>query len=363
MTPLDPAEALEPGDAAWEGRAASFGRYAPARLLRLLLWGAAGLALALFASALFGGVPLRLGDALAGRGPDGAIFWSLRLPRVALGAIVGAALCASGAALQGLLQNPLADPFVLGVSGGAAAGGAVAVLAVDLLGLGERGILGLSPRVALGFAGALGSVAVVRALASRSGRLFGAAALLAGAVLNALAGALVLLAELALAPARAQELLFWLQGNLGYPPPALLWLAGIGALASCVLLALLAGRLELLSLGEEEAAQLGVDVRGTTRWVLAACALGVSAAVAVSGLIGFVGLLVPHLLQMRLGPDRRLVVPLSALWGAAFLVLADAAGRLTFLPLGFEPPVGALTALLGGPLFLWILRRELGGPA
>ncbi|MHB1845410.1 MAG: FecCD family ABC transporter permease [Deltaproteobacteria bacterium] len=336
------------------------GRYSPARLARLVALGTALLFAVILLAALFGGVRLQLADALSGQGPDGVVFWSLRLPRVLLGGLVGAALCAAGAALQGLLQNPLAVPFVLGVSGGAAAGGTLAVLAAELFGLRLAGRFGLSPRVAFGFLGALASVAIVRALASRGGRLVGAAALLAGAVLNALAGALVLLAELALAPAKSQELLLWLAGSLGYPAPSQLWATLACVLASVGALAALSGRLELLSLGEEEAAQLGVDAVATSRAALAACALGVSAAVAVSGLIGFVGLLVPHLLGLWLGPDRRLIVPLSALFGASFLIAADAAGRLCFLPLGIEAPVGALTALLGGPLFLWLLRAELG---
>jgi iron complex transport system permease protein len=200
---------------------------------------------------------------------------------------------------------------------------------------------------------------VVRSIGSRGGRLVGAAALLAGAVLNAVAGALVLLSQLALSPERAQQILLWLAGSLGYPPPSTLGIAATCVTLGCVGLCLLAGRIRLLALGNDEAAQLGVDVAGTVRWTLALASLVVAAAVAVSGLIGFVGLLVPHLLRLRLGPDQRLLLPASVFGGAIFLVLADAAGRLSFLPLGIEPPVGALTALLGGPLFLLMLRRSL----
>ncbi len=335
---------------------ALLGRFSRGRLALVVGLGLTALVLAIAAATVFGGVPLAWRQALSGAGPDAAILWDLRLPRVLLAALVGAGLCGAGAALQGLLANPLADPFVLGVSGGAAVGVTAAVLAVDLLGF--RGG-SLPPQIAFGFAGALLAAFAVRSLGSRGGRLVGAAALLAGAVLNAAAGALVLLAQLALSPDRAQQILWWLAGSLGYPAPATLALAAAGVLAGGAGLVLLAGRIRLLSLGEDEAAQLGVDVKGTVRWTLAACALAVASAVAVSGLIGFVGLLVPHLLRLRIGPDQRLLVPASILGGAAFLVLADAAGRLAFLPLGVEPPVGALTALLGGPLFLVLLRRGL----
>ncbi|MHB8417504.1 MAG: FecCD family ABC transporter permease [Myxococcales bacterium] len=337
------------------------GRFTPARLAGLVAAGTLLLLLVLAASALFGGVPLRLRDALAGVGPDGAIFWKLRLPRVLLGALVGAGLCATGTALQALLQNPLADPFVLGVSGGAAAGATVALFIGEILGgrLGALAGLGLSPQVACGFAGALLAAFLVRAIGSRSGRLVGGAALLAGAVLNAVAGALVLLAQLALSPQRAQQILLWLEGSLGYPDRTTLGLAALAIGIGCAGLLAFAGRIRLLALGPEEAAQLGVDVRSTVGWTLAFSALAVAASVAVAGLIGFVGLLVPHLLRLRLGPDQRLLIPASILGGAAFLAAADALGRLCFLPLHIEPPVGAITALLGGPVFLLLLRKSL----
>jgi iron complex transport system permease protein len=336
-------------------------RFTPARLATLVVAGTLLLALVLAAAALFGGVPLRLTDALANRGPDGAIFWRLRLPRVAVGALVGAGLCTTGTALQALLQNPLADPFVLGVSGGAAAGATLALFAGELFGarLGALAGLGLSPQVICGFGGALLAAFLVRSIGSRGGKLVGAAALLAGAVLNAVAGALVLLAQLALSPQRAQQILLWLEGSLGYPDGATLGLAALAIGVGCGGLCALAGRIRLLALGTDEAAQLGVDVRATVRWTLACSALAVSASVAVAGLIGFVGLLVPHLLRLRLGPDQRLLIPASILGGAAFLAAADALGRLSFLPLGIEPPVGAITALLGGPVFLLLLRRSL----
>jgi iron complex transport system permease protein len=345
-------------------------RYSPARLARLLLLGGVALVACVILSALFGGVPLHLSsghalDVLGGVGTDGRILWALRLPRIVLGAMVGAALCSSGAALQSLLQNPLADPFVLGVSGGAAVGGTLALLLGEWasahgLKIGEAGV---SFATVAGFAGALGAVGLVRLLAQRGGRVSAAAALLAGAVLNAVAGALVLLAELAVSPERAQQILLWLSGSLGYPSWSSLALGGLSIALGCGTLWLLAGKLRLIALGPDEAAQLGVNVPQTVRWALAAASLAVAASVALSGLIGFVGLLVPHLLRLWLGPDQRLLLPASVVFGAAFLVATDGLARVCFLPVGVEPPIGAVTALLGGPLFLWLLRRELQGPA
>lgn len=345
---------------------AELSRYSPARLGRLVLLGLATLCASAALSALFGGVPLRLsgqslGALLAGQGTEGRILMALRLPRIGLGALVGAALCASGAALQSLLQNPLADPFVLGVSGGAAVGSTAALLCGEWLashGL-EWSFGGTSFATVSGFLGAVGSVLLVRALAARGGRISAAAALLAGAVLNAVAGAMVLLAELAVSPERAQQILLWLSGSLGYPDWTALGFGGVAILVGCGVLCALAGRLRLIALGPDEAAQLGVDVAWTVRWALGAASLVVAAAVALSGLIGFVGLLVPHLLRAWIGPDQRLLLPASVLFGAAFLVAADGLARLCFLPVGVEPPVGAVTALFGGPLFLLLLRREL----
>ena len=335
------------------GPARPLGRYSPRRLVALLALAGAALAGVALVAALFGGVPLHVGAALANEGPDGTIFWTLRLPRVALGAIVGAGLCAAGSALQALLQNPLADPFVLGVSGGAAAGATAALLVGELLGarIGawSQGVLGFSPQIVFGFGGALISAFLVRSIGSRSGRLVGAAALLAGAVLNAVAGALVLLSQLALSPERAQQILLWLAGSLGYPPPSTLGVASLCVTTGCLGLCLLAGRIRLLALGNDEAAQLGVDVPGTVRWTLALSSLVVAAAVAVSGLIGFVGLLVPHLLRLRLGPDQRLLLPASVFGGAIFLIAADAVGRLAFLPARDRAPGGGADRTPGRP--------------
>jgi iron complex transport system permease protein len=331
------------------------GRYSRPRLLMVLASGVALIASCTLLSALFGGVPLDFSDLLHDQGSARTILFALRLPRIALAGLVGAALCASGAALQSLLQNPLADPFVLGVSGGAAVGGTVGLLLGEWLRLPGTA----SWAMPLGFASALGAAALVRSLATRGGRVSTSAALLAGAVLNSVAAGLVLLAQLAVSPERGQQILLWLSGSLGYPTPAALSLAAACIAIGCGGLWALAGRIRLLSLGAEEAQQLGVPVVSTVRWSFALAALIVAAAVALSGLIGFVGLLVPHVLRLWLGPDQRLLLPSATLFGAGFLIATDGLSRLCFLPLGVEPPVGAVTALLGGPMFLWLLRRQL----
>ena len=326
--------------------------------------GTLALLLALALSCALGAQPLSLGAALSGAGPDRAILLGLRLPRALLGAVVGVALSASGTALQALLRNPLAEPFVLGVSGGAALGGAVALLAGGLLGglWAPLQALAQAPPVAAGaVAGAAGATVLAFAVGRVGGRLVPEAALLVGIVFNAFAAALITVLKIAVAPEQAARLLYWLMGSVGYEPAgAILATAAVVLLAVGTLVALSA-RLNLLSLGDDEAASLGVEVGRVRAAVLLAASAATGAAVALSGMVGFVGLIVPHLVRRVLGPDHRILVPASALFGGAFLVLADAAARVAFLPLGSEPPVGALTALAGGPLFLWLLRRQERG--
>jgi len=274
----------------------------------------------------------------------------IRLPRVAVGALVGASLSVAGAVFQALLRNPLADPFVLGISGGAALGG-VAVLALGAtLGIGASAV----PLAA--FAGALGATVLLFGATGLRGRLAATTLLLTGVVFNAFASAaIVFLASLG-GMAEGTSIFLWLIGNLALVRTELLVpLAALCALGLALALPQ-ARSLNLLALGEESAEQLGVAVERAKRVLLLATALMVGAAVSVSGLIGFVGLIVPHALRLVLGPDHRLLVPASALAGAAFLVACDAAAR-SVLP-GRELPVGAITALAGGPLFLVLLRRQ-----
>jgi len=292
-----------------------------------------------------------LGELWSG-GEDAAsdIVLRVRLPRVLLAAVVGAALASAGALFQALLRNPLADPYVLGVSGGAAVGGILALSFGPALGWGAQAV----PPAA--FAGALVTTGVLYAVAGVRGSVSGTHLLLTGVVFNAFASAgIVFIASLA-GLSEGTSIFLWLIGSLSAvradaaPVVAVFLAAGL----ACALPLL--RDLNLLSLGEESAQQMGVSVGRVQRVLLLSTSLMVGAAVAVAGLVGFVGLIVPHLLRLRLGPDHRLLVPAAALGGAAFLVLCDTAARTLFG--GRELPVGAITALAGGPLFLYLLRRH-----
>jgi iron complex transport system permease protein len=277
------------------------------------------------------------------------VLFRARLPRVLLGGVVGGALAAAGAALQGLLGNALADPNLLGVSAGAAVAGVVALV------LGADPVSPIVPLAAFG--GALGTVASVVALARAHGRTSPHALLLVGVVCNALAAAAIMLVNALVSYTQAQGVLFWIMGALSTQSYALVAVAAGYALIGLAVLCRFAHALNLLSAGEESAAALGVDVERVRRGVFLAASLLVGAAVSVSGLINFVGLIVPHVLRLILGPDLRLLVPASFLGGAVFLVWADTVARTA---LGAsELPVGVVTALLGGPFFVYLLRRAL----
>lgn len=331
--------------------------FTPLRLLVALL-ACAGLALACFVVAVtFGELTLDWSRVLTAGTVDQTVFFSLRVPRVVLAAIVGAALAASGAMLQSLMRNPLADPFVLGVSGGAALGATVALA----LGLTSFTVLpGLSPASVLALAGALGATLLVLGLGRIARGDPANTTLLAGVIFNAFALAAITFIKALVAPDRLGEILYWLAGSLGHETaPTLLTTATVVVFAIGVLVAL-SPRLNVMTLGDEDARSLGVDVGRTRRWLLLAASLAVSAVVSLSGLVGFVGLLVPHVARLLFGVDQRVVVPTSAFLGAAFLMLADLLARVLFRVFHSEPPVGVITALLGGPVFLALMVRSRG---
>ena len=300
--------------------------------------------------------------ALHGIEPDATVLFRLRIPRVVLAAIVGAGLSVAGVALQALLRNPLADPFIFGLSGGAAIGAALSVAvtgtALGVAGASAAGWIGLLPTQLAAILGSLAAAVLVFTLGRARGRLHPERALLVGVVFNSFASAVVIALESVLAPEKTQAVLLWLAGTLGYEPEGVLVAAGAVVLVAAAILTALAGRLNLLALGDEGAAALGVDVEATRLLAFFAASAAVGAAVALTGLVGFVGLVVPHAVRLVAGPDHRVVLPASALGGAAFLVLADAIARALFRGLGTEPPVGAVTALLGAPLFVLLLRRR-----
>ncbi|MCK6557367.1 iron ABC transporter permease [Candidatus Binatia bacterium] len=312
------------------------------------------LAATLLGASAIGSVHIDVGRALFGPAADNVdrvILFDTRVPRVLLAAVVGAALATAGAALQGLLRNPLAEPHLIGVSGGAALGAVAAIV------LGGRGVYGATAVVPLAAAaGALVSVAIIYRLAVVDGRLQPYVLLLAGVVYNAFAGALIMFANSVADVYAAQGLLFWLMGSLATQSYGLVAVIGLYAGGGAAWLLGQARALNLLALGEEGALHLGVDVHRARRSVFVAAALLVGAVVSVTGMIGFVGLIVPHVMRLLLGADHRLLMPASLLAGAIFLVWADTAARTV---LGVvELPVGVITALCGGPFFVYLLKRE-----
>lgn len=277
-----------------------------------------------------------------------AILFRLRLPRVLLAAVVGAALAVAGVTFQTLLRNPLADPFILGVSGGAACGAAVATA------LRWSRFPGVVPAVA--FAGAIGATAAVFLLARRRDHTDPTRLLLSGLVLNAFFSAVILIAFSLSRSADVTLALRWMMGSLGAATWAHVLLVTVFLAAAVLALAFVANDLRLLVFGEEDAQSRGVDVERVKRIGFGAASVVTGAAVAVSGIIGFVGMLVPHLVRLVWRRDFRLLLPLSALAGAALLVLADLLARVSIE--SGELPVGAFTAILGVPFFLSLLRRE-----
>lgn len=314
------------------------------------------LAAAMALSLAFGAAPLDLVGALRGDAPrDLAVLVHERLPRTVLAALVGASLSASGLAFQAVLANPLADPYIIGVAGGAAIGGTLAILFPLALGW-----VGVS---ASAFAFALGAIALTYRLSrDRVGRVRAYEVLLIGVVFNAFASAVIMFLKAVVRAEKAQEMLLWLMGTLSSDVRGWDAIGGTGLIVGLALLGLLrlAPALNALSLGEEDAAGVGVDPARTTRAVFLAGSLLVAAAVSVAGLIGFVGLIVPHAARLVVGSDHRRALPASAVGGAAFLVAADLGTRVLFPVFETEAPVGVLTALIGGPVFVWILKRGSG---
>lgn len=313
-------------------------RIAPARVLEILTPGAAE----------------------AGR--DGLVVLNIRLPRTLLGLMVGAGLAVSGALMQGLFRNPLADPALVGVSAGAGLAAAVIVLGDRLLaGLGLPGPLPYAALPVAAFLGGLGATLGLYRIATRAGRTSVATLLLAGIALGALSGALTGLLVYASDDRQLRDLTFWSLGSLGGATWTKVWATAPALLPVLVLVPFLGRGLNALVLGEAEAFHLGVPVERLKRLAILLVAVAVGAGVAASGVIGFVGLVVPHALRLVVGPDHRRLLPASALLGGAFLVLADVAARLVVAPA--ELPIGIVTAFVGAPVFLWLLLGRRHGVA
>lgn len=283
------------------------------------------------------------GDALAE-----AVLWDIRLPRVALGVVVGSSLAAAGALMQGSFANPLAEPGVVGVSSGAALGAVVQIA----LGFTLAGTWSLA---AFAFLGGLGTVALVYSSARSEGRTEVVTLVLAGVAINAFAGALIGLLTYLASDAQLRSITFWSLGSLAQATWSKVGVVAPLALAGLVAASTQARSLDLLALGERSARGLGVDVERLRIITLAVVALLTAASVAVSGVILFIGLVVPHLVRMIAGPGHRLLLPASALAGATVLVVADVVARTLVAPA--ELPLGVLTALIGSPFFFVLLRK------
>ncbi len=326
------------------------------RFVRVLLVLLGVLVMAVIGSALVGSEHIDLGRAVRGSAEgnvDAVILFRIRLPRALMAVVVGGALAAAGTVLQALLRNPLAEPHLLGVSGGAAFGGVIALMIA-----GSSGALPAFLVPVGAFAGALATMLIVYRLGTVHGRLQPYTFLLAGVVCNAFTGALIMALNAVADFFQAHGILFWLMGSLQAQSYWLVVASALYLVVGVVWLVRHTREFNVLSLGEESAAQLGVHVGGTRRVAFAVSSLLVGAAVSVSGMIGFVGLIVPHVTRLLIGADYRLLLPASVLVGGTFLVLADTVARSAFG--ATEIPVGVVTALCGGPFFIYLLRREGG---
>jgi iron complex transport system permease protein len=328
-------------------------------------WGIVGtLALAAIASAFiclqFGAQHIGLGEivrivARAGGESQGTasdatamILLQVRLPRVLLGFLVGCCLASVGVALQALLRNPLADPYVLGVSSGAALGAAVGIL----LGVGTT-FLAETALPVCGFVGGLAALFVVYRMATSYDRLPVHSLLLAGVILNAIFSALIMFITSIMDPNRSYGMTTWLMGTLTAPTYGSLAVLSVYLFIGLFLFFAQMRALNVLALGEESARSLGVDTEKTKRFIFLLAALMTGAVVSVSGMIGFIGMVVPHAMRLLIGADHRVLLPASALVGGTFLMGADTVARTLLSPA--EIPVGIITALAGGPFFVYLL--------
>jgi iron complex transport system permease protein len=277
------------------------------------------------------------------------IVFDLRLPRILLGIMVGAALSVSGASFQALLRNPLADPYVLGVSSGAALGSILALIIAP-------GLVLVTPLGA--FIGAVATIAGVYFLGRRDGQLDGTTLLLAGIICASFFSAIIMFLMTTLAGRDLRGMVFWLMGDLSTPVSAgMQWIFTVGLVAGIGAIYSTSADLNLLLTGEREATHLGVDVTRVKLVVYVSASLLTALAVSASGAIGYVGLLIPHAVRQIFGSDYRLLIPASALCGAIAIVLADTLARTIVPPT--ELPVGAMTAMAGAPVFIYLLRRGL----
>lgn len=288
------------------------------------------------------------------QGVDAVIVGDIRLPRVLLAALVGAALAMSGTVMQGFFQNPMADPYIIGISSGAALGATLAIVT----GL-DFWFFGLSGVGLFAFLGALAVTVAVYGISLRGGRLPSTVVLLSGIALGSLAAALTSFLMIAANDGEdVQRILFWLMGSLASRRWEHVHMVWPQIIIGALFLQWYARDLDLIVQGEEQAQFLGVEVERVKRHLLVGATLLAAGAVAVSGIIGFVGLIVPHVMRLLVGPNHRILLPCAMLGGAILLVGADLLARILVEPA--ELPIGIITSLLGAPFFLYLLRRRGG---
>ena len=278
------------------------------------------------------------------------IVFDVRMPRILTSAVVGGGLAMTGAVFQGILLNPLADPYTLGVSAGAAFGASVAILL-------NIGSIGIFPVSVFAFAGASATLAFVIYLASSGGGISSGNLILSGIIVAAILSAGISLVKY-IADEQVAVIIFWLMGSFGSKTWGDLLVALVFVCVGMVVFVFYARDLNLMSLGHRTASSLGVDTRKVTLLLLVTASMVAAVCVSVSGIIGFVGLLIPHMMRSVIGPDNRRLIPLSFLAGAILLLCADTVTRAV-LPV--EIPIGVLTALIGGPFFCYIFRKRQAG--
>ena len=276
------------------------------------------------------------------------ILFSIRLPRIIFAGIVGASLSAAGVVFQGLLRNPLADPYILGISGGAAVGAIIAIITgISFIPFGVPG---------MAVSGALLTIALVYGIAKTKKELHSTTLLLAGVIVNAFFSAVIMFLISTTNSKELRSVIFWIMGDLSLAEWNEVILTGFFLMIGFIVMYVYSRHLNLIVSGEETAMQLGVNVEQTKKILLLAASLVTGVAVSVSGTIGFVGLIIPHMMRMLLGSDHRLLLPASALFGGSFLVVADTLARTVTAPA--ELPVGVITAMCGAPYFIYLLRRR-----
>ncbi|UUP15971.1 Hemin transport system permease protein HmuU [Nitratireductor thuwali] len=295
-------------------------------------------------------------NALSAR--DRLIVLEIRAPRIVLGALVGAALAVSGALMQGLFRNPLADPGIVGVSAGAGLGAITFIVLGGTVLAPVAALFGIYALPMAAFVGGLASTLALYRIATRRGQTSIATMLLAGIALGALAGAISGVLVYHADDRQLRDLTFWGLGSLGGSTWSKIAAAGPIIIVAVAATPFLSRGLNALALGEASARHLGISVQAVKNVAIVAVAAATGAAVAVSGGIGFVGIVVPHLLRLIIGPDHRYLLPASALLGASLLLLADAVSRTIVAPA--ELPIGIVTAIFGAPFFLWVLLRRRG---